>query len=269
MLKISHYNAGFFSNYTVILYYLINDFNENKSFPEKIDITNTFNFYKYNNNIDIFYDFFEHYDNMKIIIENKKITNSSNFFGFQYYNYKNINYHEIIPFIQKYFTPSKNIINIQNELLLKYNIVVDNCIALYYRGTDKKTETALDSFDSYYNKLKEVISNYENKDNKFQIIIQTDSANFLDFMKDKLVDENIIIIKENDVSYNDKGIHNEKNFAENYRDIHYLLPSVLIMSKCKYLLTSSNNVSIVMMFYRYLYKNNIENSHQNLNLEWL
>jgi hypothetical protein len=260
------HNSGFFSCYTVILYEILKYFNNHEnSLPDSLDTSRTFGLYKYDENIDVTNIFFERDDTINIDIGKKPVTNSACMDGFQKYNYKNLHYTELIPFIQKYFTPSEKIINIRDKLILKYNINFDNCIALYYRGTDKYTETAIDSFDSYYNKLNDVISN----DKELQIIIQTDSAQFLDFMKTKQPHLNIIIINENDVSYTNNGIHNEKSHSENFADIHYFLSTILILAKCKHVICSSSNISVVMMFYRYIYRNNVENIHQNYNLKWL
>jgi hypothetical protein len=140
---------------------------------------------------------------------------------------------------------------------------------VYYRGTDKYIETLLDSYDSYYDKLMKVITEYEPTNNQLQIIIQSDSGQFVDYMKNKLQNMNIICITENEVSYNNHGIHNEKIHAENYNAMFYFLPTILIMSKCKYLICCSNNVSITMMFYRYLYKKNVENIFQTHEKKWL
>lgn len=264
------HRSGFFSCYTVILYELINYFNNNNlSLPETLDTSKSFDLYKSDDNIDITNIFFDHYDNKTVEFQDKAVTNSICNDGFQKYNYKNLAYIELLPFIQKYFNPTKKNLSIEENLLLKYKINLDNCIALYYRGTDKYTETPLDSFDSYYNKLIDIVSCYENMGKDLQIIVQTDSAHFLDFMKTKLSDFDLIIISENAVSYTDKGIYNEKCRADNFGDIHFLFSTVLIFSKCKHLICSSGNVSVVMMFYRFLYKNSIENIHQNYNLKWL
>ena len=261
---IEHYNCGFFSCFNVTLYKIMEHYNKYNSLPETVDTSGTYDMYKINHN-DITYDFFQHYGSRNITFDNKPVTNCDNDWGFQCHNYKNIQYNEILPFIQKYFFPSDKIMNIQNELILKYNLNFDKCIAMYYRGTDKSSETPIDSFDSFYNKLLEVIRNDQCTDLK--IIVQTDSAQFLEFVK--LKKDNIIVIVENTVSYTNRGIHNEKSRAENYTDMLYFLSTVLILSKCKHILCSSGNVSIAIMFYRFLFRNSIENIHQNYNLEWL
>ena len=130
---------------------------------------------------------------------------------------------------------------------------------MYYRGTDKIFETQIDTFDNYYNKLTEIIENSNNPN--LQIIIQTDSEQFLDFMKNKCLN-NVIIIQENSVSCSNKGIHKEKKTEENYIDMQNLFATFLIISKCKYIICSSSNCSIWIMYYR----ENADNIYQNLNI---
>ena len=157
-----------------------------------------------------------------------------------------------------------NIQNISNDLISKYNIDINNCVSIYYRGTDKKKETKLGSFDSYYEKLNELIESKKNLD----ILIQTDTSDFLDYIRDKLKDNNtnnIIIIEENSTSSNSFGIHNEKKRSENYEDMKTLFATFLIIAKSKYIICSSGNCSIWIMFFR----ENANNVYQYLNNKWL
>jgi len=259
MLKISH-RAGFFSCCSVRISNIIQYFNNKKILPEIIDCSELFILYKDTKN-DITFDFFERYENINTIIDYKKnilITQSN----FQFNNYKNVDYQSILPFVKKYFEPSKDIINISNNLLSEYKIDTSNCIGLYYRGTDKHIETKLGSFNLYYDKLNEIINKEENKN--VQILLQTDSAQFLDYMKERKIN-NIIIIHKNTVSYTNKGIHYENTKEKNYQDIKYLFATFLIISKCKYLICSSGNCSIWMMYYR----ENANNIYQFLDNEWM
>lgn len=258
MLSINHH-AGFFSCCSVKIGKILNYFSENKTLPNTVDSSRLFRMYKIDNNVDITQDFFLHPDNIS-----KTITYSSeipiNRFHFQFENYKSVDYERIVPFVNKYFTPSTEIINIYKKLITKYNITPDNCIGLYYRGTDKRIETKLDSFDSYYTKLLELVVQLKNT----QILIQTDTAQFIEYMKDKPL-KNVIIIDENSTSSSNKGIHNEKTPSENYIDIQTLFATFLIISRCKYIICSSGNCSIWMMYYR----NHADNVYQNLNRKWL
>jgi len=101
-----------------------------------------------------------------------------------------------------------------------------------------------------YNKIININKN-------IKILIQTDSANFIDYINGKKL-KNIIIINENRTSYRDKGIHNEQSKDINYYDMQNFLSTILIISKCKYIICSSGNCSIWAMLYRGNGKNVIQ-----------
>jgi len=249
------YNEGFYSNCSVGLNKIIDYFNEKKELPKNVDRSESYSMYK-KDNIDITFDFFYDYNNINIPII--YINNVNYNHNYQFENYKNLDYLNIIPFIKKYYSPNQNIINIKNQLINTYNIDVNNCLALYYRGTDKITETTLGSYDIYYEKIKEI-----KKNDDTQILIQSDDANFIDFMKSKNL--NFIIINENKTSYTNKGIHNETSNYDNYLDAKYFLATLLIIAESKNIICSSGNCSIWIMFFR----ENANNVYQYLNDNWL
>ncbi len=122
----------------------------------------------------------------------------------QFMNYSKLDYNNIIPLVNKYFSPSEHIINNIDIITQKYLIDYNNTIAVYYRGTDKYKETKISTYENFYNKIKEI----SNSDNK--IIIQTDTAQFVDYINSKNLN-NIIIFNENSTSYSNYGVHIEKN----------------------------------------------------------
>jgi len=263
MLKITH-NAGFFSCCIVKLINIINYFNDNKKLPGIIDSSSLFELYRPNyleKYDDITYHFFD--KNNSINKDNNiNYINYMNYnTGIQFNNYNNIDYNPLIPFINKYFTPNIDIINIQNNLLNKYNINTDEYCGVYYRGTDKFSETIIGTYDTYIDKMNEI----KQKDNKIKFIIQSDEENFIKFIKEKEKYKDSIIFIENIKSTSNKGIHYEHTSNENYLIIKNFFAILLILSKCKYIICSSSNCSIWMMFYR----NNGNNVYQFLNNIWL
>ncbi len=257
MLTITHH-GGFFSSCSVRLCRIIHYFLDKKELPNIVDTSKLYYLYNTNESVDNTFDFFEHYDNInEQITYEKHIDIDLN--NYQFTNIKEVDYKPILLFVKKYFTPSKRIIDKQNELISKYKINVNNCIGLYYRGTDKRVETQIDSFESYYNILCELLT----RDNNLQILIQTDSGPFLDFMKSKNLN-NVIIIDEISTSYQYIGIHNENSREKNYTEIQTLFATFLIMSKCKYIICSSCNPIVWMMYYR----GNSDNIYQNLDTIW-
>jgi hypothetical protein len=254
MSLIVNHNAGFFSCCSIKLFQIIKYINTNKKIPLSVDSSQQFAIYK-NNNKDITYDFFEHYSNISNNISNNVINYH---WEHQFINYSQLDYTNIIPIVKKYFEPSQRIKTVVDNFVNNYNICYENCISVYYRGTDKYCETSIDSYESFYNKLIPFV------DSNIQILLQSDSAQFIDYIISKNI-KNLIIIKELSTSYTCNGIHNEKSKEQNYEDITNLLSIILIISKCKYIICSSGNVSIWIM----LYRQHANNVHQNLNCKWL
>lgn len=254
MINLLHHECGFFSCCSVKLFYIIQYYNKIKILPE---VNSTHFYVLYQTTKDITFDFFKPYIDRNVsILNNSEILIDRN--CYQFTDYNKIDYSRILPFVDKYFSPSDEILQIQTKLKKTYNILPENTIAVYYRGTDKKNETMIDSFESYYNKTNDIL-----KGSSMQILIQSDSTDFVVFMKKHF--PNAIVIIENDTSTSDKGIHNEKSKEENYKDIKNLFPTFLILSECKHLICGSSNGSIWMTFYR----GNTINVHQNLNQKWL
>jgi hypothetical protein len=251
-IKVDH-SYGFFSCCSVRLYEIIKFANTYKILPE-VDSHQSFHLYKKDEK-DVTFIFFNHYDVTQKMIDKYIYITAWNF---QFDDYKSVDYDSILPYVKNYFSPSSLILNKKKELTLKYNISEENCIGVYFRGTDKKKEIHEDSPENYYLKIKEIVDKYKD----MQLLIQTDSSPFLDYMKDKF--PNTIIIHENHTSYKDYGIHYEKTKTENHEDIINLFATFLILSKCKYLVCSSGNCSIWMMYYR----EHANNVFQNIRGHW-
>ena len=256
--------GGFFAGCTAKLISIVDFAILHNSFPKNIDGTSLFEKYKMPEQInqDITHVFFKHPSDSPTTLPLSQFT-----FGHQFVPYSQLEYKTMVPIVKTYFEPSAQIIALVNQLENKYGIDPGNCIAVYYRGTDKIIETALDSFHSYYAQLKELLSHPDNHGCK--ILLQSDSAQFFDYMKDKFRDSthsaNLVIIDEIAPSSTTAGTHKERNRQTNHSDIKHLFAVVLIISKCKHIICSSGNVSQWMM----LYRGNAVNVHQSLNLKWV
>jgi len=268
MSVISTHNedAGFFSCCAVKLLDITTYINKNNKFPDYVDSLNQFNMYKKHKTEDITYDYFEHYNNIKdinIVPLTYHYRRIKYHWKHQYIDYSKLDYNHIIPVVTKFFSPSTQIINKVEILKHKYNIDYDNTIAVYYRATDKH-DTQIASYETFYNKIVEIIKiiDYDTNE-KQQIIIQTDTSQFVDYINSKHL-ENVIIFNENSTSYSNRGIHNEKTYEQNGIDMFNLFPIFLILSKCKYFICGSGNVSIWIMYYR----DNINHVYQFLNGIW-
>lgn len=258
MITITH-NAGFFSCCSVKLGEIVNYINIHKKIPDSVDSSKQFDMYKKkdNKNDDVTYDYFERYTN---ILDTEIHVPINYNYNKQFDIYSDLDYISLTPLIKKYFTPSIKINNIIDNMKQKYNLIYNNTLAVYYRGTDKHRETQLANFDDFYSKILEITHINSN----IKILIQTDTAQFIDYINSKNLD-NIIIMDENKTSYTNEGIHNiQTSDDSNYYHIFDFLPIVIIISQCKYIICSSGNCSIWMM----LYRGNGKDVIQYLNGNW-
>jgi len=132
--------------------------------------------YKNEINKDITFEYFKNY---KDVQDDTIIFPINYHWEDQFKNYSDLDYKYITPVIKKYFSPSIKINEIISELENKYNIIHDNTIAVYYRGTDKYTETQLAPFDEFYRKILQLVNINEN----INILLQTDSSKFIEYIK--------------------------------------------------------------------------------------
>jgi len=265
MLKITH-NAGFFSCCNIKFHKIIQYFNTNQALPTIVDSSQQFAFYKPNlfklNNFDITYHFFLSPQENNVSFEFKEpIIISEDKREDQFSDYRRLNLEKIKPFIEHYFSPSPEMEFIKKMLLNKYKINPQECVAVYYRGTDKYQETNLGEYATYAEKIDELIN-----DTDLQIIVQTDSSDFLNYTKTRFQNKNqIIVIDENRTSNKNIGIHHENDGDTNYREIKYLFATFLILMECKHIIISSGNCSLWMMYYR----GNTNNVHQYLDTRFI
>jgi hypothetical protein len=249
MLKVKYTRGGFFSYCSVRLTEILQYTNTHKTLPIFVDSSAQFDMYRPENiEGDVTYHFFT--SNDMIIPYAGKIRQC---YDNQFKRYKELMFDQISPFISKYFSVTPEISEIANNLIRKYKLTPPNTIAVYYRGTDKGSETQLGSFTDYKIKLQELRTTE-------RLLIQTDSAGFLESMSNT----EFTRIEENAVSYGEQGIHLQNTPTTNYVAIKYFLATILIMARCKSIICSSGNCSLWLMYYR----GNARNVWQNLNNEW-
>jgi hypothetical protein len=229
---IVNHNAGFFSCYTIRLLKILSFFNENKKCPKQVDSSKQFLNYKIDTSKDYTNEYISLDDTLNIEYNNHiQITNEDR--EEQFSNYKNINFDYIKPFIKKYFSPSNNILKIVGELEVKYVLNYENLATFYYRGTDKCIETNICDYHSYIEKAKKIKDDNPN----IKFLILSDEINLIELFLKNFPDT--IIFEEILTNMNRSFIHSQ-----------LILASVLIMSKAKYIICTSGNVSLWVVLFR-------------------
>lgn len=258
------HNAGFFSCCSVRLVAIINYHKQFNLLPKLVDSSTQFEWYKNNGNknSDITFDYFENYDNIEI-----NICKSPLYFSRdcsiqpQFTDYGKFNFDYVSKFMKKYFTPSKEILNIVNEIELKYNLDYDNICVLFYRGNDKNTETPICPYVEYIKQAGQI----RKKNPNIKFLIQSDETEFIELFTQ--------LFPDNSFYFKDEIRHMKKCMntvdivfkSMNYEFSKKYLAITIIMSKCKYIVCGSGNCSKWIV----LYRNNVKGVYQNLNDQWI
>jgi hypothetical protein len=244
MLKITH-NAGFFSCCSIKLEKILEYFNNNKVLPYIVDTSEQFAYYKDHADCgDITYKYFSQIDN-KIINYSKDINISSSNKEPQFSEYNKLNFNDLKPFIDKYFSLSNTIIRIIDIFIKKYNIDLDNTCGIMYRGNDKAKETIQPSYNDFILKA----LNIKQKNNTIRFLVQTDELEFLNEFS-KYVSNSFHIEETPKIKKNQTSIQYILQPNQKFIRTASYIASLYIMSKCRYIITTSGNGEMWMVLYR-------------------
>jgi len=279
MLTITHGDAaGFFSCCSDRMNKLVAYFNSARRLPEMIDGTGLFLMYKRPQDAgrDVTGDFFSPAppaeeadgDPETKIVYGGHVPHDP--FNYQFSNYCSVNYAPVLPFVRRYFAPAPSILNRSMYFRDKYAVRPEACLAVYYRGTDKWTETRLENHGTFVDRIEAVLADADAAGRPYaQILLQTDTAQFKDHMVARHESSRwraavtLLSIQENETSHTDGGLHFERR-QTNYADVHDFFATVLVLAQCRGLICSTSNVCIWMMYYR----GGAAGVHQNLNGTW-
>ena len=227
MLKVTH-DGGFFSCCGVRLYSIIDFFNTYKRLPEEVDSSEQFVKYKSFPEEDVSKTMFKTPINPQIEVSSIPIKILPTIDEPQFSNYSKINYKDITPFINTYFSLSDQILEHYNTLQTKYNIQLDNTCGVMYRGGDKVKETNVPSYKVIIDKAIEFQKYHPN----VQFILQSDEIEF---------------IREFQKTF-PSAVYFEETFQ--YPNIQYYLASIYLFSKFKNVITTSGNGELFIALYR-------------------
>ena len=238
------YGAGFFSCCSVRLYHICDYINKNHKHPESVDSSKIFTWYKNEKEDDITFDYFKHYSLMPTVEPHSFID--YHWGPSQYVAYRTLNYSAICPLIQKYFTPSPEIMELLDTMEKKYNLDYSNTCALFYRGNDKNSETYICGYEDYVKRARDILIIQPS----IVFLIQSDETEFIDLFT-RLYPNNSIVLRDEIRHMNKCNDTVDKKFSStNFEFSKKYLAITLIMSKCKYVVCGSGNCSIWIMFYR-------------------
>lgn len=247
--------GGFFYQCAVRLRSLCRFLNTNGRLPNTVDWKNQFSNYKCDKNTDIDPLLFVDHTSIQIETPNPvPVTNKrQNKFYWHHSNYSTaIPFDLLKPFIKKYFEPSEFVKGLVTDFETEHSIDYSNTIAVYYRGLDKRTEIKSVSYDVFINKAEEIL--LQNPTVRF--LVQTDETEFKDAFFKRFPNNSFCNERMPTKSYNPdaplerSGIHFSTPIDERPLSAAQLLGAVIAMSKCKWVIATTSNVSFWVVLYR-------------------
>lgn len=218
----------------------------------KINAKFSFLAYKNHNQEDIWNLLFKE-PNSKIKIDRKLYCFYPELVHDDFYNVLKNNMEVFSPYIKKYFTPSNIIMGIVDNFITKYDIDLQNTIAVHYRGTDKSPACVRDTSTIKY--VTDQLFNIIDKNPEIRVLIQSDEKRITEHFLEVCEKNNIFYIKELPQSINKIGVHiaNKYNFRIEY-GMNYL-SSLILISKCKHIITHYGNGG----FWSCLFRGTVDN----------
>ncbi len=256
-----NHTYGFFSFCSRLLEEILIYFNKHKILPEGIDTKDNLTWYKptYMMHDDIFNHYFSSNPELNIAYNHPvKFSNDD-----QYINFKTLNFTDLLPFIDRYFLRSEQILGYVFEIEYIYKLTnYENMCCIFYRGNDKSIEMDLGSYDDFVMQGKAVQSHNQNT----IFLIQSDETQFSQRMTYEF--PNHIVLQDyirhipkcgSQVDKLDLGRNNTFQFSK------YYVAITQIMSKCKTVICNSGNCALWIAFFR----GHANGMHQYLNGTWV
>ena len=237
------HDAGFFSCCSIRLQNIIEYYNYFGEFPVVIDGKAQFKFYKRKEHGDV--DISPVY--FKEISEAVSVKGGvfQDVATSQFKPYGELMFDLISPLVERYFSPSPSVLEVEEKLTRKYELNYENLCCVCYRGNDKSKETNIPSYGEMLEKMLEV----RNQNPGIKFLIQTDEEEFYEYLDKKMPG---FVRLTNGVTINkdlNSGVHLEKNI-DLFKESIGLLAIIRMISRSRYIICTSSNVSLWILYYR-------------------
>ena len=178
----------------------------------------------------------------------------------QFCDYRTLQFDMMNPYLSKYFQPSERVKARESEFIHKYRISPDKTCAIFYRGNDKARETSIASYSEFISQAEKVKKENPN----IEFLVQTDETEFLElfltkFPGSKYISEIPRISKQDNWVTQVISRDSRPDFGVDF------FSSVLILAKCRYLITQSGNCG----FWSVLYRGTFDGVRQWQNDHWI
>lgn len=248
---------GFFSTFTLMLTSLMGVYFEHGKTPDVIGgniLNNLKSVEERNNGYDMYHHFFHIDKDYEIEIENLPPMYNANDHH-KIYTEEELKYY--YPFFRKYFNLNDNVQKKVDFLMKKYNIDLENTVAIVYRGTDKWTDLGgfLSMNPALYLRLG---STLKEKNQNLRFLVQTEDEGVRRQFSQSYIKS--FYFDETSVSKSTYQPIFLENIGNKFEWAEYYVASLWILSKCKILITYTGNSA----FFMYLNRNTTKNMYQEI-----
>lgn len=258
--------AGFFSCCSIRLEAILQYYNTHECrLPREIDCREQWKWYRpptYPADKDMAFEYFVHYhefDAFTLAFPKHRVFHDHED---QFVDYRILSFQEMAPFIRMYFSIAPPIQSIITNMINKYRIEFDQTCVLFYRGNDKVSETKLCEYSELFDQAESVLRRYTG----CRVLVQSDETEFIEQAFQRFPNHAYV--------FNDEIRHIPRNRnltvdavtspSMNAEFSKRFLAIVSIMSQCRWIVCTSGNCSVFMMYYR----GHPNNVRQYLNGTW-
>ena len=252
-LKITH-NAGFFSCFSKRLEAIVWFYNTYKRLPDVVDSTEQFALFKAQPSDNLIPLYFKE---QSTTIEYTRPVSFHN--DDQFSDYRTLDFVGLKPFIDKYFTPSDAVMDAVRFYEDTYKVDYENTCVVFYRGNDKFTETNVAGYEVFLKRARE----FRQANPTVTFLVQTDETEFLEAFMNEFPGS-ITFAETPSMSKIASTIHDELPQHDRAEHGRTFYAAILVLARCKYLITHSGNGSL----WAVLYRGNCEHVDQDFNNSW-
>jgi hypothetical protein len=239
------WNAGFFSNNTVILW-AICDLLRDRLPIDSIQFRFCFSAYRSPEQSLYQYDLYPDYftQDSAIRLPDRPIARSVHQHGLYY----DLDFDWLNPVLQRYFSPALGIRQLVTALKAKYHFDGRRTIGVCYRGTDKGSEVRLAQPREYLKLTQRLLKRHSD----CRVLIQTDQEQVRDLFLRELPEQSWFIEEMPvtsgstslaDVSDCDRGV-------DRYEFGRRILATALLLAECDYLVDHTGNMGLWLALFR-------------------
>jgi len=250
-IKVRH-NAGMCSCFTVRLISIIKYWNKFNKLP-MVDSSEQLYYYKDESGADLMPRYFGEYNERGDLPQ--RIEINEDYMDIQWLPYRAFNFDSLNYLIKKYFMPTKEVKDLVEMFIDKYDLR-ENICTVFYRGNDKYLETKIASHQEFIDKAKEIKG--------VRYLVQTDELEFLQAFREEFPNA-LFIVETTALSKFNGSV--QFVLPKNERPAHGInfLAALIVHSRSQHLITHSGNCGL----WSVLYRGHGRNIHQYCNGQWI